>query len=152
MTWTYDPTKLNDPTQGPLMQVRLMVEDTVTSDQQLQDEEINWIVSQEGAIEMAAARAADTIAARYSRQADRSVGQMRLSASQRAKAYLDLAARLRYLARTNVTPYAGGISVSDKQSNEADTDRVAPGFWRDMMKNPGMLDPTDQPLEGLDTQ
>ena len=25
-------------------------------------------------------------------------------------------------------PFAGGISVSDKQANEADTDRVAPQF------------------------
>lgn len=137
MTWTYDPTKLTDATFGTLMQVRLMVEDTISTDPQLQDEEINWLVTQEGSTYLAAARAAETIAARYARQVDRSVGAMKLSASQRFKTYSELSSALRAKARMMVSPYAGGISQADKQTNEQDTDRVAPAFGSGMMRNPG---------------
>jgi len=38
--------------------------------------------------------------------------------------------------------YAGGISVADKQTQEADTDRVKPRYERDMFRFPGVQDPT----------
>ena len=37
--------------------------------------------------------------------------------------------------------YAGGISISDKASTEAEGDRVKPRFTRDMFKNPESLFP-----------
>lgn len=38
--------------------------------------------------------------------------------------------------------YAGGISVSDKQRQEADTDRVSPRFFRNIHTFPGTIDPS----------
>ena len=146
MTWTYTLATL---ATTPKDQVRLMIEDTDTTDQQLQDEEIQFFLTQEGSVSRTAARCAETLAAKYARQADRKVGDMSLSASQRSKAYLELAARIRQQARINVAPYAGGISAGDKEANAADTDRVSPSFWVDMERNPGVANPTDRPLEGM---
>ena len=43
---------------------------------------------------------------------------------------------------TNVSRmYAGGISVSDKETIEGDTDRVTPRFARGMFSNPAALEP-----------
>lgn len=39
-------------------------------------------------------------------------------------------------------PYAGGISVADKQSNESNTDRVKPRFMRGQFDFPGTIDQT----------
>lgn len=38
--------------------------------------------------------------------------------------------------------YAGGISVSDKQVRESDSNRVSPRFSRDMFDFPGTVDPS----------
>lgn len=38
--------------------------------------------------------------------------------------------------------YVGGTSKADKQTQEADTDRVEPRFARNMFRFPGVLDPT----------
>jgi hypothetical protein len=58
------------------------------------------------------------------------------SARDIAEAYLRLAERLeREVARPNL--YAGGISVSDKETVEQNTDRVAPFFKRGMHDYPG---------------
>ena len=44
--------------------------------------------------------------------------------------------------RTSIAPvYAGGISISDKQANEADTNRVPPRFSRDQFAFPGTVRP-----------
>jgi hypothetical protein len=43
---------------------------------------------------------------------------------------------------TNISRmYAGGISVSDKETIEGDTDRVTPRFARGMFSNPAALEP-----------
>ena len=39
--------------------------------------------------------------------------------------------------------YAGGISVSDKETVESDTDRVSPRFFRGMFSNPEALTASD---------
>lgn len=39
--------------------------------------------------------------------------------------------------------YVGGISISDKQTQETDSDRVDPRFTRGQMKFPGTSDPSD---------
>jgi hypothetical protein len=49
MSWSYDPTDLNTTTaSGRLNTVRLLVGDTDTDDQQLQDEEITFSLSETG--------------------------------------------------------------------------------------------------------
>lgn len=47
------------------------------------------------------------------------------------------------LTRTSTAKiYAGGISVTDKQNQEADTDRVTPRFMRDQFDFPGTIQQT----------
>lgn len=132
MSWGYD----SDPSGSTRDAVRLMIGDTDIDDQLIQDEEIAYFLDQEGTTHMAAARAADAIAAKFSRQADKKVGDLSIAASQRAKAYRDLAADLRSQASKFVTPFAGGISVSNKQSYEGDSDRVKPSMSRVVHDNP----------------
>lgn len=142
MTWTYDVATLGTNTTAD---VRLMIGDTNTLDQQLADEEIAWLITQEGSTYLAAARAAETIAAKYSREVDMKGGGIDLRASQAAAAYTILAIGLRTKARMFVAPYAGGISASDKDANTTNTDRTPPAFWTGMETNPGAPGPTDAP-------
>lgn len=46
------------------------------------------------------------------------------------------------LTQSGNLPYAGGISVSDKDTVDSNTDRVEPRFVRGMYRNPDALEPT----------
>jgi hypothetical protein len=134
MTWTYG----GDPSESDQDKVRFLVGDTDTADQQIADEEIAWLLTEEPGAYHAAAAAARAIAAKYARQVDKAVGDLRLSASQRAAHYQALAATLTRRAQiAGAVPFAGGISASDKQAQDDDIDRVRPAFSRDMQSVPG---------------
>lgn len=136
MSWTYD----GDPSASALAYVRFLIGDTDTTDQQLTDEEINYILSiNSDNAWQSAIQCAQTLGAKYQRRADSQVGDLRISASQIAKGYWDMAKRLQSdpVAAAGVAPYAGGISVADKDANRQETDRVPPAFTRDLMFTPG---------------
>lgn len=114
-------------------QVRLMIGDTDVSDALLQDEEIAFLLTQSASnVNAAAVRACEAVAAKFARLADTQVDDVRVSLSQRAKGYREMAATLRGQIATSVSLFAGGVSVSAKTSTEEDTDRVPPIFTRDM--------------------
>lgn len=138
MTWTYS----GNPSASTRDEVRFLVGDTDTADQLAQDEEIAYAVAQEANARAAAARVARAIAAKFARKADKSVGDLRISYKQQYDNYIALADELtRDAAIYGAMPYAGGISESDKDSVEDDSDRVNPSFKRGMHDNPGV--PTD---------
>jgi hypothetical protein len=116
--------------------------DTISTDQLLQDEEINAILVEAPDTTLAAAICSEAIAGKFSRLADTTVGKTSVSYSQKAKAYFDLGTKLRtqYKKSYKAVPYCGGISESDKQVDEDNTDRVKPKFEMDMMDNPGVVD------------
>ena len=129
MTWSYS----GDPSNSDLDKVRFLIGDTDQTDQQLQNEEINYLVSSEGSVNDAAIKACYTLAAKYSRQIDQKVGQVDYKCSQRIKSYLELAKRLEdQISDQPVAPYAGGISKSDKETNRLDDDRVKPKFTKEL--------------------
>ena len=133
MTWTYSSTNLSTD----LAKVRSLVGDTDTNDQQLTDEEIDFYLDNAGNLYYAAANVSDALAGKYQRRVDKSVGRASLTASQRAKGYREQAASLRAQAAvySGITPYVGGISESDKETIEDDSDRVRPLFvkgWDDI--------------------
>lgn len=139
MAWSYTA----DPTNRPIDAVRFLIGDTDSTDQLIQDQEIQWFLLNEPVIR-AAARAAEAIAAKFSRKADKRVGDLWLELSQRAKQYRELAGELWEQAggkspNLALAPYAGGISRADKDSVEEDSDRVRPAFKRDT----GFFDKTD---------
>lgn len=91
MTWTYT----GDPANVPLDAVRLTIGDTESSDPQLDDEVLEWLlVETEDDAHSAARRAVDFLISKYARAVDRSVGDVKVSASQRLKGYEQLAQRL----------------------------------------------------------
>jgi hypothetical protein len=134
MSWTYDPTQLGT---SKMMQVRLLVGDTKPTDQQVQDEEINFALTQRANIYGAAAIICRSLSSQLSREADTVDKDLRTTLSQRATAYGKQAAAYEVKAsvRGGGLPYAGGLSIADKIMNEANTDRVQPQFSIDMDDN-----------------
>lgn len=126
-------------TSTDIGKVRFYVGDTDTNDQILQDDAVQLALDSEGGGVLAgAAVAAEAIAAFYARKADKKVGSLSIAYSQLYDHYMALATRLRAKAATSAGAYAGGISVSDKESVEDDSDRVVPAFTVDMLDNPNV--------------
>lgn len=133
MSWSYDPELTEDKDR-----VRLLIGDTISTQQQFQDEELVWILSENGSsIYAAAASACRMLAAKYSRQADKWVGDLKILASQKARSYLALAESFDAKAGSQMwaIPSAGGVYVDEKEAAAADTSLVQPEFTRGMMTN-----------------
>ncbi len=124
MTWTYG----GDPSANERDEVRWLAGDTDTNDQLVTDEEIAYALTKQPTPTLAAAVVCDAIAAKFAREADRRVGDVSLSASQKAKAYRERAADLRADAAVLALPSFGGLSIADKETLDADTDAVQPSF------------------------
>lgn len=118
-------------------QVRYLIGDTIASKPLLNDAEIEWVLTQYQFTPMnAAIRCCEAIVAKFSRQADESVGQVKITFSQKAEAYRKLITDLRNrLAMEGAVPYSGGISKSDIQANDQNSNRVRPDFTKHMMEN-----------------
>ncbi len=131
MTWTYSSSLATDKDR-----VRFLIGDTDTNDQLIQDEEITWLLAEHPSVRSAAAEACEAIARKFARQVDVSVDDVRVSASQRAERYQNLAAALRAQdARTGKAiplPSAPGLSQATKGDREADEDLVQPFFRRNL--------------------
>lgn len=128
MAWTYDPSGLDIP----LNLLRLAIGDTNTNDQQLQDEELEKFLALAGSVDSAAILAARALQAHYARSVDKWVGDLKILASQRARAYGLLVERLEAGSGLRGIPSAGGIRVGEKEVLAEDTDMVSPSFRRGM--------------------
>jgi len=130
VTFTYNSTGLSSDTTS---QVRLLIRDNSSGSYEFEDEELDWLVSDNPNVYYAAAVACETLASKYSSYANKQVGDLKISYRNQSAEYLSLARALRRKGAISAfTPYAGGISVSDKDSYEADTNRVVPAFRRDL--------------------
>lgn len=142
MAWTYDPTDLDTTTaSGRLNSVRLLVGDTDTLDQQVQDEEIVFSLSQNNnSIYSAASWTARNIAALYARRVSTELsGALKADYSSLMSHYLMLADQLGYQGKTSgasVGVLAGGTTVSGVKAVRENTNRIAPAFRMDQFKNP----------------
>jgi hypothetical protein len=147
MTWTYGGAPGTTTSATRRDAVRLLVGDTDTTDQQVSDEEIAFALSQTSDdIYNAGALMCRTIAGKYSRLVDTSIESVSSSYSQRAKQYSELAVRLvkegKRLGSVGLgVPVAGGMSISEMQGVEDDTDRVPSAFRVDQFSNPPRFDP-----------
>ncbi len=140
--WTY----AGDPEANDRAAVRFLVGDTVEADAIFQDEEIDWLLLQNANVYFAAALAADAASAKFSSSAKagvktKTVGALSISYSntERAAEYRTMATSLRTRGAINssiIGIYAGGISKSDKKTNEQDTDWNQPNFKLGMHDNP----------------
>ena len=143
MTWTYD----GDPSANERDEVRWLVGDTDTTDQLVTDEEIAYALAKCATPTLAAAAVCDAISAKFSREADRRVGDVSLSASQKAKAYKTLADDLRSDAGVLALPTFGGISIAAKETIDEDTDSVQPSFRIGQDDHPGIPSERDYPTD-----
>jgi hypothetical protein len=141
MSWSYS----GDPSHSELDAVRFLLGDTNFSAQQLSDEEVLYLIANRDDLYLAGADAAASLATRYLRLVDKSVGDLSISYSQQQTSYLDLEKRLRGLSLMggDFQPYAGGISRSDKAGVSRNTDRNATGFKLGMHDYPGS-EPNDR--------
>ena len=139
MAWSYDEGNLNtDDTLGRLNAVRLLIGDTDTNDQQVQDEEIVFGLAQaNNNVYSAGAWMCRTIAAKYSRNVDSDIsGALKESASQLQDHYNSLADNLEYQGSKlgGLGIAAGGIRVSTVDGIRANTNRVKPEVTKDQFK------------------
>jgi hypothetical protein len=142
MAWSYDPTDLDTTTaSGRLNTVRLLVGDTDTTDQQVQNEEITFGLSQNGdGVYFTAGWVARIIASKYARLVTTSLdGALKSDYSDLMKHYSTLADNLEYQGKTSgaaVGILAGGITKSGVEAVRANTNRIEGAFRRDRFKNP----------------
>jgi hypothetical protein len=86
-----------DPTSGTRDEIRFLIQDTDSTDQHLQDAEINYLYTKWGNVYAAAAYAAEAIAAQYAHKTNysRSIGDLSISES-----YATSATEFRELAKS----------------------------------------------------
>ena len=126
MTWTYSVLTLSTT---PKDQVRLLIGDTDTTFQLMQNEEIEWLLSENSNSVLAAAiDCCEAIAAEFSKEADTKNGQLSVKASQRAEAYLILAAKLRKKIGAMADIFVGGATWDDVNTLDDDPSLVQPSF------------------------
>ena len=141
MTWTYS----GDPATNARDAIRFLTGDTDTNDQLINDEEIAWTNHQVPGSDTATTalyevsyRVMVAIASKFSRLADQSVGDLKVDMYQKATNAREQAKLLYAQASregNTPTPYAGGISVSDKEIDEDNSDIVQPYFSRGQFTN-----------------
>lgn len=146
MTWSYDETSLGTATEAErINSVRLLVGDTDTNDQQVQNEEIVFALSQySDRVYMAAAWIARAIGSKYARQVTTKLdGALSAEYNDLAEKYRKLGETLEYQAKkvsSELGVGAGGISVSTVEANDQLTDRIIPEFRSTRFRNPPTRD------------
>lgn len=126
MSWTYDPSDMS----SALNRVRLRMGDVIEDDPQMQDEEIQLFIDVSSTDADAAYAALTALAARYARESDKWVGDLKILKSQKFRAIKDLLTEMEGTTRFIGIPSAGGIRYSQKEEIEGDTDMVTPSFRR----------------------
>lgn len=133
----------SDPSRNPLDTVRFLLGDTNLSAPELQDDEVQFLLDQEGKNPLrAAARGAEALASKYSAAVvEKQVGPLRISSGTRGLTKAERYAKLSKLLwsramASSVVPWAGGIERGDKEDRRGDPNRVRPSFTRDMQRYP----------------
>jgi hypothetical protein len=146
MAWSYNAADLSNTTSaGRLNTVRLLVGDTDTTDQQVQNEEINFSLAENNDnTYLSASWIARVISSKYARLVTTKLdGALSADYSDLAKHYQSLADQLEYQGKTNgasVGVLAGGITKSCIEAARANTNRIEGSFRRDRFKNPPSYD------------
>lgn len=156
MAWTYG----GDPASNARDAIRFLIGDTDTTDQLLNDDEIAWVNNEVTGSDTATTGLYDVsyrccliVASKFSRMADKSVGDLRVDMSQKAKGYRDQASELKELAAREglvPTPYLGGMTISDKDIDRDNSDMVQPLFWQRQFDDFGTTTGTIQTWPGAD--
>jgi hypothetical protein len=142
MAWSYDPSDLNTTTaSGRLNTVRLLIGDTDTADQQMQDAEITFALAQNGDnTYLASSWSCRVLASKFARMVTTQIDHaLRANYSDLMQHYQQMADTLEYQGKTSgaaLGVLAGGISKTTVEAVRANTDRIEGTFRRDRFKNP----------------
>ena len=145
MSWSYS----GDPSNSDLDLIRFMIGDTDSVDPELQDEEIQYEIDYNTSVGVynplkTSIVITRRVLAKYRRLCDESVGDVDVKWSQR---FTNTKATLKELESQYNSEYlgsafAGGISVGGKATQEQNTDRVQPAFYKEFGTNK-RLDPKE---------
>lgn len=137
MTWNYV-----DPNRYDRDKVRFLIGDTCANDAQVTDEEIAFALTEHPTINLAAARVLRAMAAKWSRLVSSKVGDVSVSGT--AEIAKGLSKRAEELDPAGITkggllalPSFGGLSISEKETLDENTDAVQPVFRKGMNDIPG---------------
>jgi hypothetical protein len=156
MSWSYETDQFTSTvvgaypgsTVGERYQIRTLIQDTNVNRQLFQDEEIDWSLTQEANLYMAAAALADILVAKGGGVKSKRISEFEVEYDPRM--YLTIATRLRARGMNYQVPYAGGISRADKAAQQADTDWVTPSFARGISDHPDAPKPSpNSPINPL---
>ena len=128
-------TYTNDPANRPIDRVRLEIDDrdtTVEANALLTDEEIQYYIDTHSNVLLAAAAAADQLAAKFAGDPKtKKVGPLDIDYGEgRSATFKAVAMRLRAQVsrRGGANLFAGGLSESEKVTENAKADKVQPRF------------------------
>jgi hypothetical protein len=147
MVWTYGSSLLTNQDR-----IRFLIGDIEEEDQLLQDEEIAATLTlpltpavavTDPRLLKSAYVCAQSLVAKFSKKVSLAVGGASAQMDARARAYRDLANDL--LIRLGgsgaisptVAPYAGGLSVSERDAAQTDIELVQSAFRRELFNAPG---------------
>lgn len=142
MAWSYNASDLDTTTaSGRLNTVRLLLGDTDTKGQQVQNEEVTFALAQTNDnVYFAAAWLARTVAAQYARKVNTQLdGALSADYSDLQKQYLGMAENLEYQGKKAgavLGVVAGGITKAGITTVRENTNRVEGSFRRDRFRNP----------------
>lgn len=143
MAWTYDISLLKSATPsstyppatlGQRYQVRLYIQDINTLRQLFQDEEIDFQITKAANAYCAAADLCDVLVARAGGVKRKKISEFEIEYDPQF--YRQLGGQLRANGAGHQVPYAGGISIGDKLSQQSDKDWVTPAIPRGLDDNP----------------
>lgn len=127
MSWSFDDTLSTDRDL-----VRILIGDTNTNDQLMSNESIDKVLTLQTNVNLAAARCCEMIAAKYARQVNTTNMSLSVQAADRYAHYIELATTLRDQDVSEAIQYAtikpGGLTISEKNTLDADTDARQPSF------------------------
>ena len=134
MAFTYG----GDPANSTLETVRFICGDTISKDPLLNDAEIDFIISREGNVDLAAANACERIAAKEARKITRSNLGLSKSLTEKMNHFLELADKLRESVNNGALEvFAGGLTRSGKETLASDDDAIQPDRALGMDDRPG---------------
>ena len=134
MSWTYDPALAEAKDQ-----VRFLIQDVTVTKQLFQDEEIDWAITHDANIFLAAANLCDLLVGRMRGVKFKKISEFSMAFSP--DYYMRLSGSLRARGMFHQIPYVGGISKADKLAQELRDDWAPPAISRGQGDNPAAPSP-----------
>lgn len=128
MGWSYGGGQNLDT--NPRDALRVIIDDINQDTPLIQDEVLDYLLSQSRSLYAAAAAACDILATRFAGDVDTSIGKVSVSYARRSQAYSERAAALRRRASSVAGAFilSGGHSYAQKAAALANPDEIPPAF------------------------